>query len=463
VTAPYVIVGGDAAGMTAASKIKRTDPDADVIVFERGPYISYSACGMPYWISGVVSSDRQLILLTPEIARKRRHIDVRNQHEVTALDPAAKTVAGVNQATGQPFTQAYEKLLIATGARAVRPSIAGLDLPGVFTMRSLVDAQAIQAFLEAQPRRHAVIIGGGYIGVEMAEAFRARELDVQMIELLPRIMPHFDADMIPPVLEHLQQQGVGVHTATRVAAIAPATGGLAVQTDVAGDLPADIVLVATGVAPNSELAAAAGLRLGDSGAIWVDTFMQTSHPDIYAAGDCVAHRHLVLGRDAFIPLATSANKGGRVAADNMCGERASLPGILGTAVVKVFDYTMSSTGINEEDAKASGLFGADGEFVGSATIENADRAGYWPGAETLHVKLVFDRRDGRVVGGQLVGKAGVNKRIDIVAAAITARMTVTDLAVLDLSYSPPYSPTHDPIQICANVAQREVMGTPAAG
>ncbi len=459
--APYVIIGGDAAGMTAASKIKRAFPDAEVVVFERGPHISYSACGIPYWIGGVIRSERQLVLLTPDIAIKRRHIDVRMGHDVTAIDPAAQTISGVNLTTGAPFMQNYGTLLIATGARAVRPPILGLDLPGVFTLRSLADGQAIQAYLAARPLRRAVIIGGGYIGVEMAEALRDRGLDVSLVDLLPQIMPHFDADMITPVLAHLQEHGVQVLTATAVTAIAQTPDGLVVQTDAAGDLPADLVLVATGVRPNAELAAAAGLRLGESGAIWVDQRMQTSHPAIYAAGDCVEHYHLVLERGVYIPLATSANKGGRVAADNMCGERAVMPGILGTAVVKVFDYTMSFTGVNAEEAKRSGLFGVDGEFVGVARIENTDRAGYWPGADTIYVKLIFDRRDGRVLGGQLVGKSGVNKRIDIIATAITARMTVTDVGLLDLSYAPPYSPTHDPIQICANVAQRELLNAGA--
>jgi len=457
VSAPFVIIGGDAAGMSAAARLKRSSPEAEVIVFERGPHISYSACGMPYWIGGVLSSDRQLMILTPEIARKRRHIDVRIHHEVTAIDPENKTAAGVDHMTGDPFTQPYSKLLIATGARAARPPIPGVDLPGVFSLRSLADGQAIHAYLEDRTPRRAVLIGGGYIGLEMAEALRDRDLEVHLVELLPQIMPSFDADMIAPVVEHLEEHGVQLHTATAVTGISQTGATLTVHTDAGGDLLADIVVIGVGVRPNAELAAAAGLRLGESGAIRVDRSMQTSRPDIYAAGDCVEHYHLVLERDAYIPLATSANKGGRVAADNMIGDTAALPGILGTAVVKVFDYTMAFTGLNEEEAKRSGRFGDDGEFVGATRIENKDRTGYWPGAETLYVKLVFDRRDGRVVGGQLLGKAGVNKRIDIVATAITARMTVTDIGVLDLSYAPPYSPTYDPIQICANVAQHEVL------
>jgi NADPH-dependent 2,4-dienoyl-CoA reductase/sulfur reductase-like enzyme len=232
---------------------------------------------------------------------------------------------------------------------------------------------------------------------------------------------------------------------------------LYVQTSSDGELVAELVILAIGVRPNSELAATAGLKLGVAGAIQVDRQLRTSAPNIFAAGDCAVHHHLVLEKDVWIPLATSANKGGRIAGENMLGGHAELPGILGTAIVKVFDYTMANTGLSEAEARASGLFGDNGEFVGSAVIETRDKTGYWPGAENMLVKLVFDRRGGRVVGSQMVGKAGVNKRIDIVATAITAKMTLEDITMLDLSYAPPYSTTHDPIQICASVAQRELI------
>lgn len=466
-TAPYVIIGGDAAGMSAASKLKREQPDAEVIVFERDQHISYSACGIPYWIGGVIPSERQLVILTPEIARKRRNIDVRIYHEVTRIDPACHIVYGRRTDTGEEFAQPYAKLLIATGARPAKPPIQGLDLPGVLMLRGLSDGQRIHAYIERHAPKRAVIIGGGYIGLEMAEALRDLQMEVHLIELLPQIMPNFDAEMVEPVAAHLVEKGVAVRTGLKVETIAQAGDGLRVATNAAdGSIDADLVIVATGVQPNAELAEAAGLTLSAASAIAVDAAMRTSDPDIYAAGDCVAHHHLVLEEPAWIPLATSANKGGRIAGDNMAGGQELFPGILGTAVVKAFDYTMAATGLNENEARRSRRFGADGEFVGSAVIENKDKAGYWPDAEMLKVKLVFDRRGGRVVGGQLVGKAGVNKRIDIVATAITARMTVMDVGLLDLSYAPPYSPTYDPIQICANVAQRDVMpvsATPSTG
>ncbi len=460
---PIVIIGGDAAGMSAASKIKRAQPTTEVIVFERGPHISYSACGMPYWIGGVIESDERLIVLTPKAARERRGIDVRIEHTVTKIDPVAKTVTVQRQTTGESFTQAYAKLVIATGASAVRPPIPGINLPGVFTLRSLRDGEHIFNYMAQHNPQRAIVIGGGYIGMEMVEALRARAVDVTVVEMLPQIMANFDTDMVAEVAAHLAEHGVKVHTQTRVTAIeSAAEGGLNVVTTEAGVLPAALVLVATGVRPNSELAAAAGLKIGETRAIWVNAQMQTSDPDIYAAGDCVEHYHLVLEKNAWIPLATSATKGGRIVGDVLSGEQSSFPGILGTAVVKVFDYTMAVTGLTEVAAKASEKFdAADGETgadVGSAVITANDKVGYWPTVEKIKVKLVFQKSTGRVLGGQLVGKAGVNKRIDIIATAITARMTLTDVAMLDLSYSPPYSPTWDPIQVCANVAARGAEG-----
>ncbi|MBX3009960.1 MAG: FAD-dependent oxidoreductase [Caldilineaceae bacterium] len=451
---PYVIIGGDAAGMSAASKIKREQPDADVIVFERSAYISYSACGMPYWIAGVVESDRKLIVLTPERARERRGIDVRIGHTVTAIDPAQQTVTVYRSATDETFTQPYTKLLIATGASAVKPPLPGLDLPGVFTLRTIPDAQQIFHYLEEQAPKQAVIIGGGYIAMEMAEALHARGVAVTVIEVLPQIMATFDSDMVEEVTSHLVEKGIKLYTDRRVEQVTQQGTKLNVQLSSGEEIGTDLVLVSTGVRPNRELAEAAGLKLGKTGAIWVDTYMRTSDPQIYAAGDCVEHYHLVLGENAWIPLATSANKGGRIAGDNMSGNPSQFPGIMGTAVVKIFDYTLAITGVTEHQAIQSGKWGAQGEDVGSTVVSAWEKAGYWPGAEKIKVKLIYTKSTGQILGGQIVGKAGVNKRIDIIATAISARLNVETLGMLDLSYAPPYSPTYDPVQVCANVAAR---------
>jgi NADPH-dependent 2,4-dienoyl-CoA reductase/sulfur reductase-like enzyme len=451
-----VVVGGDAAGMSAASKVKRELEDADVIVFEKSETISYSACGMPYWIAGVVDSEERLLVMSPEKARAKRGLDVRIHHEVTHIDRAAKTIEGINHATGATFSQPYDKLMIATGARAVIPPIPGMDLPGVFTLRAFADSQRIQRYLAEYEPTHAVVIGGGYIGIEMAEALRDRELDVHIVEMLPQLMPNFDADMVSEITEHVQEQGVTLHLNTRSDGVERSGERLVVKLSDGSSITTDMVIVSVGVRPNSEIAKAAGLAVGKSGAITVDAHMQTSDPDIYAAGDCVEYEHIVLGGPAWIPLAPSANKGGRVAGDNISGGDTTFPGILGTAVVKVFDYTMSVTGLTEAGARGSGKFGANGEDVGATITSGTDRAGYWPGAAKIRVKLVFQKSTGKILGAQLVGKAGVNKRIDIVAAAISGGLTVRDLGMMDLSYAPPFSPTYDPLQVCANVAEKEV-------
>jgi NADPH-dependent 2,4-dienoyl-CoA reductase/sulfur reductase-like enzyme len=448
----YVIVGGDAAGLSAASKIKRKEPEAEVIVFEKSETISYSACGMPYWIGGVISSDEQLLVLKPDVARKKRGLDVRIHHEVVAINPAAHQVTVHRIDTGEQFTQDYEKLILATGAAAIRPPIPGIELPGVFTLRALSDAQRIYAFMATHQPKRAVVVGGGYIGVEMAEALRDRELDVTLLEGLPTILPNFDPEMVEDAATHVQAKGVTVLTETMLAAITQRDASLQVATNTGAILPADLVIVAIGVRPNSKLAADAGLALGAGGAIAVDAQMRTNAPDIYAAGDCAEHFHLVSQQKVWIPLAPSANKGGRIAGDNASGAVVDFPGILGTMIVKVFDYTLAATGLTERQAKKSGLFGEEGDDVGSAVITAYDRAHYWPGAAKIKVKLVFQKSRGRLLGGQLAGKAGVNKRIDIIAVAITARMTTDDLGMLDLSYAPPYSPVYDPVQVAANVA-----------
>jgi len=460
---PFVIIGGDAAGMSAASKLKRELPDREVIVFERGEQISFSACGIPYWLAGTVASDRQLMILTPERARERRGIDVRTGHEVLAIDPVAQQVTVSRLATGEQFTQPYATLVIATGASALRPPIPGIELPGVFTLRSLADGQQIFAYMAEHKPQRAVIIGGGYIGVEMAEALRDRQIAVTLVELLPQLLPNFDHDLVEPVAAHVAEQGVTLHLGRRVTAIDKATaaeeGQLTVVLDQGERLPADLVLVSTGVRPNSDLARACGIKCGQSGAIWVDEQMRTSAPQIYAAGDCVEHYHLVLGENSWIPLAPSANKGGRIAGDNiaaavMGNEASKFPGIAGTAVVKVFDYTIAVSGVTEQQAIRSGKWGSNGEGLGSSTVNAWEKASYWPSAEKIMVKLIYEKQTGRILGGQIAGKTGVNKRIDIIATALSVGMNVKTLGMLDLSYAPPYSPTYDPVQVCANVAAR---------
>ncbi len=459
---PFVVIGGDAAGMSAASKIRRDARDAEVIVFEKSPHISYSMCGMPYWIAGEIASQDSLMALTLERARQERGIDVRTLHEVTAINREAHTVTVKRLDTGDEFTQPYAKLLYATGASAARPPIPGLDLPGVFSLRTMTDAEAIKSFVDQTRPKRAVVVGAGYIGLEMVESLRERGLSVDLVELVPQIMPNMDADMVEPLVGHMREQGVHLHLGAGVQSIAQSGDSLTATIHPSEgndfDLTVDMVLVATGVRPNIALAKDAGLTIGVTGAIAVDSQLRTSDPDIYAAGDCVEYRHIVTGDAAWIPLAPSANKGGRIMGENALGGSAEFPGIAGTAVVKVFAYTVATTGLTEQAARTHEAFGPKGKHVGSATITATDRAGYFPGAAEIRTKLVFDKRDGRLLGGQIVGTAGVNKRIDIVATALTAKMTLHDVTMLDLSYAPPYSPVYDPILVAAGVGLKDVEG-----
>ncbi len=448
-----IIIGGDAAGMSAASKVRRELKDAQLIVFEKGQHISYAACGMPYWFHGVVKEEADLLALTLDDARTKRGIDVRVGHEVTAINRAAKSVTVKQLESGKSWDEPYDKLVIATGASAVRPPIAGLDLPGVFTLRSLEDGQRIKAFLEKEQPKRGVVIGAGYIGLEMAEAFRGLGMATTVIEMLPQIMPNMDAEMVAPVAAHLAQQGVDVRTGVKVTGIQAADDGLVVQSD-GGDVAADVVLLSVGVKPNSELAKDAGLTLSARNAIAVDQHLRTSDPDIYAAGDCVAYRHLVLDEDVWIPLAPSANKGGRIVGENLVGENTTFPGILGTAVVKIFDYSLAVTGLTEAQASEHAHKFQGG--VAAATITGGSLPHYYPGGAPVTVKVVLEKATGRLLGAQLVSTSDVSKRADIFAVALTAGMTVQQFGNLDLTYAPPFAPVYDPVIVAANVAVKKV-------
>ncbi|MBT3229030.1 MAG: CoA-disulfide reductase [Candidatus Marinimicrobia bacterium] len=445
----YVIIGGDAAGMSAASKIRRMQPDSELVVFEKGQHISFAACGIPYWISDVIEDGSKLQVLTPEIAREKRGIDVRIGHEVTQIDATSNTIAVNNLETGEKIHEAYDVLLIATGARAVVPPIPGVGHDGVFTLRSLADGQRIKNYIAEHEIKHATIIGGGYIGLEMAEAYKHINIDVTMVEMLDQIAPTFDKDILEKVTAHVVEQGVDLQLETRVDAIDKSEQGLQVQTS-AGQIQTDMVIVSTGVRPNSELARDAGIALGNSGAITINDHMQTSIPNIYSAGDCAEHRHLVLNEDIWIPLAPSANKGGRVAGENMVGTATRFPGILGTAVVKVFDYTVAQTGLTEKQAREAAIF----KDIESTTISAGSRAHYYPGSTPVTIKLVADGTTKRLLGAQMIGKSDVAKRLDVLATALTAGMTLEDIGMLDLTYAPPVAPVYDPIHVAANVANK---------
>lgn len=420
-----------------------------MIVFEKAEYISYAACGMPYWISGVIEDGGKLQVLTAEVARDKRGIDVRNFHEVLKIDPAQNKVTVKDLRTGALIDEAYDQLLISAGARAVIPPIQGVDLDGVFTLRSLADGHHIKAYLKDHPVQHTTIIGAGFIGLEMAESFRELGLQVTLIEMADQIAPTMDQDILTQIQAHVMEKGVDLKLETQVKAISESDFQLQI-TSSAGDHLTDLVIIATGVRPNSELALEAGIACGERGAIKTDEHMRTSIANIYAAGDCAEHQHLVLNKPVWIPLAPSANKGGRVAGENMAGGDVTFPGILGTAVVKVFDYIIAQTGLTEKQAQIL-LPDVD---MSTTTITAGSRAHYYPGSTPLTVKLVVDSSSKRLLGAQMIGRSDVAKRIDVLATAITAKMTVEDIAMLDLSYAPPVAPVYDPIHVAANVANK---------
>lgn len=438
-----VVVGGDAAGMSAASKVRRMDPDREIVVFERGEHTSYAACGMPYLVTGEVKSPEKLIARKPEQFREKYKIDVRTRHEVISIDPDALRVHARDLASGERIEMAYGDLLLATGASPVRPDLPGLDLDGVMGLSSLSSGLNLLERVRAAPPGRVVVVGGGYIGIEMAEVFAEIGSDVHLIDMAPQVMTTMDQEMAAPIQEAMERVGVTLSLGEALVGVeaTPIGSVEAVRTD-HGRYPADLVILGMGVKPNSKLAREAGLELGPKGSISVNERMQTSRPEIWAAGDCADSLNLVTGERTWIALGTVANKHGLVAGTNLGGGEATFPGVIGTAITRFEDLEIARTGLSEREATA------DGWSVESRTITSRTRAGYMPGSEEIQVKLVAGT-DGRLLGGQIVGGLGSGKRIDTIATAITAGMSVEDLVWMDLAYAPPFSPVWDPVQMAA--------------
>lgn len=444
-----VVIGGDAAGMSAASKAKRTKPELEVVVYTKGRYASYAACGIPYYIEGLIPRLENLIARTPE-QFARQGIEVFLNHEVTAVDVNRHEVTVWNREERREFTDRYDYLVIATGAQPVLPPIEGVRAENVFVLRDLEDAERLQRFLGEQDSRHATVVGAGYIGLEMAEALRARGLRVTLVEMLPQVFAALDAPMAALVEEELVRQGVEVRTGEALQALeVDGRGWARVVHTASGRWETDLVLLGVGIRPQVALAQAAGIERDATGAIRTNWRMQTNFPHVYAAGDCVSVHHLVSEKRAYIPLGPAANKQGRVAGENIAGGHALFKGVVGTAVAKVFDLEVARTGLNEREAREAGF-----EPVASQ-ITAQDRAGYYPGATPLQVRLVADRRTGRLLGGQLVGRSGAAQRVNVVAAALHARWGVEEFAQLDLGYAPPFAPVWDPLLIAAQNLLRE--------
>ncbi|MFD7296189.1 FAD-dependent oxidoreductase [Streptomyces sp. NPDC059897] len=445
-----VIIGGDATGMSAASQARRLKgpDDLEIVAFERGRFTSYSACGIPYWVGGQVAERDELIARTPE-EHRARDIDLRTRTEVTEIDVAGRRVHARDlDGDKAGYWTSYDKLVIATGARPVRPDLPGIDAPGVHGVQTLGDGQALLDTLRATEGRHAVVVGAGYIGVEMAEALIHRGYEVTVVNRGAEPMSTLDADMGRLVHEAMSGMGITMVDDAEVTKILTGDDGRAraVATDDA-EYPADVVVLGIGVRPETTLAREAGLPLGASGGLLTDRSMRVrGYDDIWSGGDCVEVLDLVSGSERHIALGTHANKHGQIIGSNVGGDYATFPGVVGTAVSKVCDLEIARTGLREKDARRAGL-----QFV-TVTIESTSRAGYYPGAALMTVKMLAERRTGRLLGVQIVGREGAAKRVDVAAVALTAGMTVDQMTALDLGYAPPFSPVWDPVLVAARKA-----------
>ena len=436
-----IIIGGVAGGATAAARIRRLDENAQIIVFERSGYISYANCGLPYYIGGVIQDKNDLTLQTPESFWRRFRVDMRVKHEVIAIRPEEKTVQVRNLNTGDVFEESYDKLIISTGAKPTQPRLPGVGLDKLFTLRTVEDTFKIKEYINKNHPKSVVLAGGGFIGLELAENLRELGMDVTIVQRPKQLMNPFDADMAAFIHGEMRKHGVKLALGHTVEGFEEKDGGVDVLLKDEQPLHADMVVLAIGVTPDSALAKEAGLELGIKGSIVVNDRMETSEKDIYAVGDAVQVKHYVTGEDALISLAGPANKQGRIVADNVCGGDSRYLGSQGSSVIKVFDMTAATTGINETNAKKAGL------DVEKVILSPMSHAGYYPGGKVMTMKVVFEKKTYRLLGAQIVGYEGVDKRIDVLATAIHAGMKATQLKDLDLAYAPPYSSAKDPVNM----------------
>ena len=436
-----VIVGGVAGGATAAARIRRLDEKAEIIVFERSGYISYANCGLPYYIGDVITDPEELTLQTPESFFSRFRIIMKVRHEVTAIHPDKKTVSVKNLETGEDFEEPYDKLILSPGAKPTQPRLSGIGIEKLFTLRTVEDTFRIKKYIHQHHPKSAVLAGGGFIGLELAENLRDLGMDVTIVQRPKQLMNPFDADMASFIHNEMRKHGVSLALGHTVEGFEEKDGGVDVLLKDENPLHADMVILAIGVTPDTHLAREAGLKMGIKNSIAVNDRMETSVPDIYAAGDAVQVKHYVTGQDALISLAGPANKQGRIIADNICGGDSRYTGSQGSSVIKVFDMTAAVTGVNETNARRAGL------DTDSVILSPMSHAGYYPGGKVMTMKVVFEKETYRLLGAQIVGYEGVDKRIDVLAAAIHAGLKAPQLKDLDLAYAPPYSSAKDPVNM----------------
>jgi len=448
-----LIVGGVAGGASAAARLRRLDETAEIIMFERGGYVSFANCGLPYHIGGEIKNRDDLLLQTPEHFKNRFNIEVRIHNEVTGIDPEKKQINVKNLSTGKTYTESYDKLILSPGAEPVRPAIDGIDSSRVFTLRNVADMDRIEEFIKTNNPQTAIVVGAGYIGLEMAENLHNRGLSVQVVEMLDQVMPGLDREMATFLHSRLNEKGIALQLGDGVRSLHQKNSSLQVLLKSGKELECDFSILSVGVRPEVKLAKEAGLEIGSCGGIKVDEYLQTSDPDIYAIGDVVEVQDFVLGNAALIPLAGPANKQGRMAADNICGRKRTYAGTQGTAILKVFDLTAAMTGANEKALLKTNI-----EYE-KLYLHELNHAGYYPGAKPMHIKLLFSKPEGRILGAQIVGADGVDKRIDVFAVAIRAGMSVFDLQELELAYAPPYGSGKDPVNIAGFAASNILDGT----
>lgn len=442
-----IIIGGVAGGATAAARIRRLDEKAEIIIFEKSGYISYANCGLPYYIGGVIEDKEELTLQTPESFWERFNIDVRVQNEALEINPENKTVTVKNLKTGEVYTESYDKLLISTGAKPTRPQMQGIDLDNVFTLRTVEDTYNIKNFVDECKPKSAVVVGGGFIGLEVAENLNEMGVDVTILQRPDHLLNTLDYDMATLVHSRFRKNGVKLKFGVSVQGFEKAEKGVDVLIKGKEPINADMVLLAIGVTPDSTLAKNAGLDLGIKDSIVVNDRMETSARNIYAVGDAVQVKHSITGDNAVISLAGPANKQGRIAADNICGGDSRYKGSMGSSVIKIFDMTVASTGLTEKLAKASEI---DYDKI---VLSPMSHAGYYPGGKVMTMKVVFEKSTQRIIGAQIVGFDGVDKRIDVLATAMNFGATASDLKDLDLAYAPPYSSAKDPVNMAGFVIE----------
>ncbi len=449
-----LIVGGVAGGATCATRLRRLDEDAEIVVFDRGPYVSFANCGLPYYVGNIIKQEEKLLLATPPWFQDRFHIEVRTRAEVTAIDRQGCAIAVRDLETGCEYHEPYDALVLSPGAAPVCPPWPGIDLPGIFTLRTIPDSRQIRNWIESKKPRQAVIVGGGFIGLEMAENLVHRGLAVTIVEMANQLLPPLDPEMAEYAGERLIASKVHLRLGDAVAGFEPsAEGGLLVRTQAGASLPADLVVLAIGVRPEIKLARDAGLETGARGGIRVDDQMRTADPRIWAIGDAVEVKNLITGQWELVPLAGLANRQGRVTADVICGRDTRFDGVLATAVCGFFGFTAALTGATEKSLRAAGANGFQ-----SVYLHPRDHAGYYPGGHPIHLKLLFRTSDGLVLGAQALGESGVARRIDVLAAAIQMHSTVFDLEKSELCYAPQYGAAKDPVNLAGMLAANVLRG-----